>query len=231
LGKPVASHFLEATLYRAFGKRFLDLFLTVPALILLSPLYGILALLIRLRMRSPVLFRQMRPGLQARPFALLKFRTMNDERDEEGNLLPDGKRLTGLGRLLRSTSLDELPELFNVVKGEMSLVGPRPLLMQYLERYTPEQARRHEVRPGITGWAQVNGRNAISWEEKFKLDVWYVDNVSFWLDLRIIAMTIWKILKREGITQPGHATAEEFMGPHADAYAGKLRRAKKAQRR
>jgi sugar transferase EpsL len=206
-------------------------FLTVPALILLSPLYGILALLIRLRMRSPVLFRQVRPGLQARPFALLKFRTMNDERDEEGNLLPDGKRLTGLGRLLRSTSLDELPELFNVVKGEMSLVGPRPLLMQYLERYTAEQARRHEVRPGITGWAQVNGRNAISWEEKFKLDVWYVDNISFWLDLRIIAMTIWKILKREGITQPGHATAEEFMGPHADAYAGKLRRAKKAQRR
>jgi sugar transferase EpsL len=205
---------LEATLYRAFGKWLLDLFLTVPALILLSPLYSVLALLIRRRMGAPVLFRQMRPGLQARPFALLKFRTMNDERDEKGELLRDEKRLTGLGRFLRSISLDELPELFNVVKGEMSLVGPRPLLMQYLDRYTPEQARRHEVKPGITGWAQVNGRNAISWEEKFKLDVWYADNVSFWLDMKILAVTVWKILKREGITQPGHATAEEFMGPH-----------------
>jgi len=212
LGKPVASHFLEANLYRAFGKRFLDLALTVPALILLSPLYGVLALLLRRRMGPPVLFRQMRPGLHGRPFALLKFRTMNDGRDEKGELLPDERRLTGLGRFLRSTSLDELPELFNVLKGEMSFVGPRPLLIQYLDRYTPEQARRHEVKPGVTGWAQVNGRNAISWEEKFGLDVWYVDHMSFWLDLRIIAMTIWKIVKREGISQPGHATAQEFMG-------------------
>lgn len=197
-------------MYRHFGKRFLDLVLTVPALILLSPLYGLLALLIRQQMGSPVFFRQVRPGLHGKPFSLLKFRTMNDERDEKGNLPPDEKRLTGLGRFLRSTSLDELPELLNVLKGDMSLVGPRPLLMQYLDRYTPEQARRHEVKPGITGWAQVNGRNAITWEEKFKLDVWYVDNMSFWLDLKIIAMTIWKILKREGISQPGQATAEEF---------------------
>ena len=168
-------------------------------------------------MGPPVLFRQMRPGLHGRSFSLLKFRTMNDERDEKGELLPDEKRLTGLGRFLRSTSLDELPELFNVLKGEMSLVGPRPLLMQYLDRYTPEQARRHYVKPGITGWAQVNGRNAIAWEEKFKLDVWYVDNVSFWLDVKILAVTVWKILKREGIIQPGRATVEEFMGPHAKA--------------
>jgi sugar transferase EpsL len=137
---------------------------------------------------------------------------MKDARDERGNLLPDCERLTALGRFLRKTSLDELPELFNVLKGDMSLVGPRPLLMQYLDRYTPEQRRRHEVKPGITGWAQVNGRNAITWEEKFQLDVWYVDNMSFWLDLKILALTIWKILKREGISQPGHATAEEFQG-------------------
>ena len=163
-------------------------------------------------MGAPVLFRQMRPGLQGEPFFLLKFRTMNDVRDEQGELLPDDGRLTGLGSFLRSTSLDELPELFNVLKGEMSIVGPRPLLMQYLDRYTPEQARRHEVKPGVTGWAQVNGRNAISWEEKFELDVWYVDNWSLWLDVKIICMTVWKILKREGVNQPGHATAQEFMG-------------------
>jgi len=141
----------------------------------------------------------------------LKFRTMTGERDANGNLLPDEKRLTTIGKFLRATSLDELPELWNVLKGDMSLVGPRPLLMQYLERYTPEQARRHEVRPGITGWAQVNGRNAITWEEKFKLDVWYVDNWSLWLDIKIIFMTFWKILKREGISQAGEATMEEFM--------------------
>jgi len=142
---------------------------------------------------------------------------MTDQLDRNGTLLPDSKRLTSLGSFLRSTSLDELPELFNVLKGDMSLVGPRPLLMQYLDRYTPEQARRHEVKPGITGWAQVNGRNAISWEEKFKLDVWYVDNMSFWLDFKIIALTMWKIVKREGISQPGHATAQEYMGTHAKA--------------
>ena len=161
-------------------------------------------------MRSPIFFRQQRPGLDGKPFILLKFRTMTEDRDEHGNLLPDVKRLTRLGRFLRRTSLDELPELFNVLKGEMSLVGPRPLLMQYIDRYTAEQARRHEVKPGITGWAQINGRNAITWDKKFEYDVWYVDHQSFWLDLKIIALTIWKILKREGINQQGYATAEEF---------------------
>ena len=172
----------------------------------------ILAFMIRCKLGTPVLFRQQRPGLGGRPFWLLKFRTMTEARDARGNLLPDAARLTAFGRFLRATSLDELPELLNVLKGDMSLVGPRPLLMQYLDRYTPEQARRHEVRPGITGWAQVNGRNAITWEEKFKLDVWYVDNRTLWLDIKIIFMTIWKIFKREGISQPGQATMEEFMG-------------------
>jgi len=196
--------------YRAFGKRLFDFALVVPALVLLSPVLVVLALLVRITLGSPVLFRQMRPGMQGKPFELYKFRTMNNKCDLEGNLLPDAERLTKFGRLLRSTSIDELPELFNVLKGDMSLVGPRPLLMQYLERYTPEQARRHEVKPGITGWAQVNGRNAITWEEKFKLDVWYVDNVSLLLDVKIILMTIWKIIKREGINQKGQATMEEF---------------------
>jgi len=159
-----------------------------------------------------VLFRQQRPGLHGQPFTLYKFRTMTDARDAQGNLLPDAQRLMPLGRFLRSTSLDELPELFNVFKGDMSLVGPRPLLMRYLDRYTPEQMRRHEVKPGITGWAQVNGRNAVTWEQKFALDVWYVSNVSLWLDMKIIALTVWKVFKREGISQPGHATAQEFTG-------------------
>ena len=163
-------------------------------------------------MGRPIFFRQKRPGLNGQPFSMYKFRTMTNERNENGGLLPDKKRLTALGKLLRSTSLDELPELFNVIMGDMSLVGPRPLLTQYLSRYTHEQAKRHEVKPGITGWAQVNGRNAISWEEKFQLDVWYVNNHSIMLDLKIIAMTINKVLKREGIRQPGHETAEEFRG-------------------
>ena len=193
-------------------KRTLDLILTVPALIVLSPVLLLLGILVAILLGSPVLFRQRRPGLHGRPFWLLKFRTMTDARDAGGALLPDAVRLTAFGRFLRATSLDELPELFNVLKGEMSLVGPRPLLMQYLERYTSEQARRHEVRPGITGWAQVNGRNAITWEEKFKLDIWYVDHRSLWLDMKIIAMTVWKILNREGINQPGQATMEEFKG-------------------
>jgi sugar transferase EpsL len=201
---------LEVLLYRDCGKRLFDLLLTLPALIILSPLYVLVAFMVRLRMGQPVLFRQKRPGLNGKPFDLLKFRTMTEDRDEKGDLLPDRSRLTRLSRLVRSTSLDELPELFNVLKGDMSLVGPRPLLMRYLERYTPEQMRRHEVKPGITGWAQVNGRNALTWEEKFKLDVWYVDNQSFWLDLKIIALTIWKLIKREGINQPGQATAAEF---------------------
>ncbi len=193
-------------------KRAFDLILTIPAIILLAPLFLILSIMVAILLGAPVLFRQQRPGLGGRPFWLLKFRTMTDARGADGVLLPDSVRLTRFGRFLRATSLDELPELFNVLKGDMSLVGPRPLLMQYLARYTPVQARRHEVRPGITGWAQVNGRNAITWEEKFKLDVWYVDDWSLWLDIKIIAMTIWKILKREGISQPGQATMEEFKG-------------------
>ncbi len=198
--------------YRGLGKRLLDLCVTVPLLILLSPLLGIVALLVRFQLGSPVLFRQQRPGLHGRPFVLYKFRTMTDARDEQGHLLPDSDRLTPFGRFLRSTSLDELPELWNVLKGEMSLVGPRPLLMRYLDRYTPEQMRRHDVKPGITGWAQVNGRNALTWEKKFELDVWYVDHLSLGLDLKILALTFWKTLKREGISQPGQATMEEFIG-------------------
>jgi sugar transferase EpsL len=194
------------------GKRILDLVITLPALMLLAIPLTILALLIKICLGGPVLFRQMRPGHYGRPFWLYKFRSMTDARDRNGHPLPDEKRLTPFGKILRSTSLDELPELLNVLKGDLSLVGPRPLLMQYLDRYTPEQMRRHEVKPGITGWAQVNGRNAITWEDKFELDVWYVDHQSFWLDLKIIAITVWKILKREGISQPGQATAEEFKG-------------------
>lgn len=201
-----------AGFYSRYGKRALDLALTIPALILFAPLMLVIALVVRVTLGAPVLFRQVRPGLHGKPFTLYKFRTMTDARDAQGNLLPDAERLTRVGRFLRATSLDELPELFNVLRGEMSLVGPRPLLMQYLDRYTPEQARRHEVKPGITGWAQVNGRNAIAWEQKFALDVWYVGNLSLWLDLRIIALTAWKILTREGISQPGHATMEEFLG-------------------
>ena len=193
-------------------KRLFDITASVAALVVLSPLLFVLAVAIRWKLGVPVLFRQQRPGLGGRPFWMMKFRTMTDARDAGGALLPDGQRLTTFGRFLRTASLDELPELLNVVKGDMSLVGPRPLLMQYLVRYTPEQARRHEVRPGITGWAQVNGRNAITWEEKFRLDVWYVDNWSLWLDIKIIGMTILKILKREGISHPGQATMEEFRG-------------------
>ena len=181
-----------------------------------APLWGVvllaLALGARINLGSPVFFRQKRPGKQAVIFELIKFRTMTDARDSAGNLLPDAQRLTSFGRWLRATSLDELPELFNVLKGEMSLVGPRPLLIQYLGRYTPEQSRRHNVFPGLTGWAQVNGRNALSWEEKFKLDVWYVDHPSLWLDLRIMALTLKKVLLREGISAAGDATMPEFMG-------------------
>jgi sugar transferase EpsL len=194
------------------SKRVFDLSLTIPGLILISPLLLVIAVLVRLIHGRPVFFRQVRPGYRAKLFPVLKVRTMNDARDEEGNLLPDEKRLTWLGSFLRTFSLDELPELINVLRGEMSLVGPRPLFAKYLHRYSPEQARRHEVLPGITGWAQVNGRNALSWDDKFRLDVWYVDNWSFRLDLKILLLTVWKVLKREGISQPGHATAEEFMG-------------------
>jgi len=179
---------------------------------MLSPVLIFSAAVIRLKMGSPVLFRQQRPGLGGKGFVIYKFRTMTDRCDEAGKLLPDEQRLPAFGQFLRSTSLDELPELFNVLKGDMSIVGPRPLMMKYLDRYTPEQARRHEVKPGITGWAQVNGRNAISWEERFKLDVWYVDNHNLWLDLKIILATIAAVFKREGITQQGKATMDEFMG-------------------
>ena len=205
-------------------KRLLELTLTLLALIILLPLFAIVALCVRSLIGSPVLFIQSRPGLQGKPFKLFKFRTMTNAHGRYGELLPDADRLTSFGRFLRGTSMDELPELFNVLKGDMSLVGPRPLLMQYLNRYTPEQARRHEVKPGITGWAQVNGRNAITWAEKFKLDVWYVDNQSLWLDIKIIFLTILKIFKREGINQTGQATMEEFRGSSGSQEMSEIKR-------
>jgi lipopolysaccharide/colanic/teichoic acid biosynthesis glycosyltransferase len=194
------------------SKRLFDLALTIPGLVVLSPILLVLAVLVRIFHGAPVLFRQKRPGYQGKPFYVTKFRTMTEDRDQDGELLPDTHRLTRLGRFLRASSLDELPELFHVISGKMSLVGPRPLLMQYLTLYTPEQMRRHDVLPGITGWAQINGRNAISWEDKFRLDVWYVDHWSLWLDINILATTLWKVVKREGISQPGRATADEFTG-------------------
>ncbi|MBG0787221.1 MAG: sugar transferase [Anaerolineaceae bacterium] len=195
-----------------FVKRFFDLLLASLALILLSPVLLIVSILVAIKLGFPILFRQSRPGLQGQIFTIYKFRTMKDATDSKGNALPDDRRLTKFGKLLRSTSLDELPELFNVIKGDMSIVGPRPLLIQYLPLYSTEQTRRHDVLPGITGWAQVNGRNAITWQEKFKLDVWYVDHWTFWLDLKILALSLVKVLKREGISQPGQATAEPFRG-------------------
>ena len=199
-------------MYGRYGKRLFDLAVAIVALIVLAPVMLLIVLLVRLKLGKPMLFLQQRPGLYGKLFTIYKFRTMTDDRDKHGNLPPDAERLTSFGRFLRSTSLDELPEFLNVLKGDMSLVGPRPLLARYLERYSPEQMRRHEVRPGITGWAQVNGRNAITWEQKLAFDVWYVDHVSLWLDLKIIALTGWMILKREGISQPGHATVQEFTG-------------------
>lgn len=202
--------------YSKWGKRFLDLTIILPALILLFPLLACITMRIRDRMGNPFLFKQKRPGHNGKLFLLYKFRTMTDDKDENNILLPDAKRLNRLGLFLRSTSLDELPELWNVIKGDMSIVGPRPLLEQYLDRYSPEQARRHEVKPGITGWAQINGRNAISWDEKFKLDVWYVDHRSFWLDIKIIFLTIITVFKREGVNEPGEATMTEFMGNNSN---------------
>lgn len=190
----------------------LDIVLSLLALIMLSPIYIILVVIIAKQMGRPVLFKQVRPGQRGKPFRMIKFRTMRDAIDENGNQLPDSERLTPFGNFLRSTSLDELPELWNVLKGDMSLVGPRPLLMEYLDLYTPEQARRHEVKPGITGWAQVNGRNALSWEEKFNLDVWYVDNQSLGLDTKILFMTVKKVFVREGISAEGEATMAKFEG-------------------
>ena len=198
--------------FRFMAKRTLDLTVALVGIILLSPLMLLIALAILITTGSPVFFRQVRPGRRSRPFTLVKFRTMNNSTNVRGEVLPDAERLTHFGAFLRRTSLDELPQLWNVLKGEMSLVGPRPLLMEYLERYTPEQGRRQEVRPGITGWSQVKGRNAISWEEKFRYDVWYVDHRSFFLDLRILILTIWRVVRREGISREGYATMPEFMG-------------------
>ncbi len=190
----------------------MDIFLLTVASPLFLPLIFVVGVMVRFKLGSPILFRQQRPGLRAHPFMMMKFRTMTDARDAEGNFLPDAERLPPFGQFLRSTSLDELPELINVLKGEMSLVGPRPLLMRYLDRYTPQQMRRHEVPPGITGWAQVNGRNAISWEKKFELDVWYVEHCSFWLDVKVLWMTVLKVVGRQDINQQGHATQSEFLG-------------------
>lgn len=193
-------------------KRSFDIIVSGLALAILGPLLAVVALQVSRKLGHPVLFRQIRPGLNGRPFEMIKFRSMLDAYDSHGDLLPDAQRLTPYGRWLRNTSLDELPELWNVLRGEMSLVGPRPLLMEYLSLYTPEQARRHTVRPGITGWAQINGRNAISWREKFVLDIWYLDNQSLWLDLKILACTLWNVLSRRGISAAGEATMPKFLG-------------------
>ncbi|MGE4534735.1 sugar transferase [Halomonas sp.] len=193
-------------------KRVFDIVAALAGLLLLGPVLLVVALLVLRKLGSPVFFRQVRPGLNGQPFEMIKFRTMRDAVDKHGNPLPDDQRMTRFGSLLRATSLDELPELWNVLKGEMSLVGPRPLLMEYLPLYSPEQYRRHEVRPGVTGWAQVNGRNALSWEEKFKLDVWYVDHQSLRLDIKILWLTVKKVLVRDGISAEGQATMERFRG-------------------
>lgn len=193
-------------------KRLFDFVVALLLLVLLCPVIFLVALLVRIRLGSPVFFRQQRPGLHGKPFCIYKFRTMLQIWDERGELLPDAQRMTALGAFLRNFSLDELPQLFNVLEGDLSLVGPRPLLMEYLPLYNAEQARRHEVRPGITGWAQVNGRNAINWEDKFKYDVWYVDHQSFWLDMKILWMTAMKIVRSEGVSQAGHVTMEKFRG-------------------
>ncbi len=193
-------------------KRIFDFTASLCALILLSPIIALVAWKIRKNLGSPVLFRQTRPGLNGKPFEMVKFRTMKDAVDSQGNPLPDSERMTPFGDKLRNSSLDELPELWNVLKGDMSLVGPRPLLMQYLPLYSKEQTRRHEVRPGVTGWAQINGRNAISWEDKFKLDVWYVDNRNLWLDIKILFLTVKKVFVKEGISADGHVTIEPFTG-------------------
>jgi lipopolysaccharide/colanic/teichoic acid biosynthesis glycosyltransferase len=202
-------------------KRAFDIFVSAVMLVLLAPLLLLIAVLIRLLIGSPVLFRQPRPGLHGRPFEIVKFRTMSDARGSDGELLPDAARLGTFGRLLRSTSLDELPELWNVLKGEMSLVGPRPLLMRYLPLYSPNEMRRHDVRPGLTGWTQVKGRNSLSWPRKFELDLWYVDHRTFWLDLRILLMTVWMVVRRDGISQEGEATMSPFVGSGTTPASGR----------
>ena len=193
-------------------KRLFDLVLTIPGLLVISPLLLVLSFWIKIKMGNPIFFQQVRPGYRSAPFSIFKFRTMKDVFDTEGNLLPDESRLTNLGKALRALSIDELPELINVLRGEMSLVGPRPLLMKYLQLYSTQQARRHAVYPGMTGWAQVNGRNALTWEDKFEFDVWYVDHRSLWLDIKILLLTVFVVLRRRGISQPGQTTAEEFRG-------------------
>lgn len=199
-------------MYKLFFKRVIDIFFSLIFILLFWWLYIVIAILVRKKLGSPVIFKQKRPGINEKIFTMYKFRTMTDKKDKNGNLLPDKDRLTKFGKFLRSTSLDEIPEFFNILKGDMSLIGPRPLLVKYLDRYSKEQSRRHEVRPGISGWAQVNGRNAISWEDKFKYDIEYADSLSFLLDLKIIILTIKKIFMREGISQDGSATMEEFKG-------------------
>jgi len=195
-----------------FSKRLFDLTFALITLVILSPIILVTAILVRIFIGTPILFKQQRPGYKGYPFFIYKFRSMTNRFARDGSLLPDAERLTRFGRLLRSLSLDELPELFNIVRGEMSFVGPRPLLMEYLPLYSPKQARRHDVVPGLTGWAQVNGRNAVDWPTRFNMDVWYVDNWSFWLDLRIIFLTLWKVISREGINQKGQSTVEHFKG-------------------
>ena len=199
-------------MYRRWGKRAIDILGAGLAVVLLSPVLLVSALIVAVRLGRPVLFKQKRAGYGSRPFNVLKFRSMTDARDPDGALRPDSERLTPLGVFLRESSIDELPSLLNVLKGEMSLIGPRPFIYDYVELYTPEQARRHDVRPGITGWAQVNGRNALSWEEKFRPDVWYVDNVSLWLDIKIVFLTLKKLIHRDGISAPGSVTMERFRG-------------------
>lgn len=199
-------------MYRQFGKRLFDLVIASQLVLITFPLFVFIAFIVRLTMGSPILFRQKRPGMHGRIFILIKFRSMTNSVDDRGNALSDSQRISRFGCFLRSTSLDELPELWNVILGDMSLIGPRPLLVEYLDRYTPEQAKRHEAKPGITGWAQINGRNAINWEEKFKLDLWYVQHLSLWLDIKIFTTTLLRVLKRDGINQAGQATAEKFAG-------------------
>jgi len=214
----------SSTFYRRFGKPLLDRAAAALGLVVLSPVLGVVAGLVRVKLGSPVLFRQTRPGLHGAPFTLVKFRTMTDARTPDGTLLPDAERLPPFGQFLRSSSLDELPELWNVLRGDMSLVGPRPLLMRYLDRYTPEQARRHDVRPGVTGLAQVSGRNALGWDEKFALDAEYVERMSLRLDLWILWQTLAKVVRREGISAGQHATMPEFMGAEAERQAVEERR-------
>jgi len=202
----------EGNVMQKAVKRIFDLLAAIILCIVLTPLFLVIAILVRSKLGAPVLFKQKRPGKNGVPFTIYKFRTMAECRSKDGKLVPDEERLTDFGRKLRESSLDELPELFNVVKGDMSLVGPRPLLMDYMEKYNEEQARRHEVRPGITGWAQINGRNAISWEEKLKFDIWYIDHWSLWLDFKILLLTIGKVWRREGISQEGKVTVDRFQG-------------------